>query len=460
MDMTLDRITYFDVEYANSTNKSLCQLGMMCEIFETGEPVSEPQKIYINPEDGFHDLCIKIHGIREQDVIGAPSFPVVWESLKEYFSTSIVVGHNVAGADLDALNKNLKRYNLEMPVISYICTYELAKKYVPSFAVENYQLSTLCEALNVPLGKAHDALEDALASGRLLKALVELHDIDLNQHIKKYIPHECREFQAYINPSVLCKSISDIYGILGGISIDNEINQDEVSAIEKWKLEHQKYSSQQNISSIIDTMDRILENSVVTVHDIKTVQDEARKYLDTINTAEVTLARQILDGVLKGVTADGKVTDIECKNLREWLYDYSELANTYPFNKITEVLDKVLEDSVITEEETEYVKSVIGDILNPVEILSKQVNSVEGKNVCLSGDFKYGPIKDVEEYIISKGGTIDSKLKTTTNILLMGSLKSKRYSNGNYGTKFIKAQEFNAKGYEIQIVKESDFIFD
>ena len=59
----MDKVTYFDVEYANSKNKSICQIGLMCEHYENGEPFYPERDIYINPEDGFHNNCIRIHGI-------------------------------------------------------------------------------------------------------------------------------------------------------------------------------------------------------------------------------------------------------------------------------------------------------------------------------------------------------------------------------------------------------------
>lgn len=57
----MNKITYFDVEYANSKNKSICQIGIMCEDFNTGEPFYSELNIYINPEDGFDNrrICKK-----------------------------------------------------------------------------------------------------------------------------------------------------------------------------------------------------------------------------------------------------------------------------------------------------------------------------------------------------------------------------------------------------------------
>ena len=65
---------------------------------------------------------------------------------------------------------------------------------------------------------------------------------------------------------------------------------------------------------------------------------------------------------------------------------------------------------------------------------------------------------EVEEYIVSHGGTIDKSVKKTTGILLIGDCECQAYSNGTYGTKVKKAMEYNSKGCNIQIIKEADLI--
>ena len=67
----------------------------------------------VDPEDGFNEHSVKVHGITASRVHGSPSFKDVWPSIEKYFTNAVVVGHNVAGSDLDALIKNLRRYNLD-----------------------------------------------------------------------------------------------------------------------------------------------------------------------------------------------------------------------------------------------------------------------------------------------------------------------------------------------------------
>ena len=116
----------------------------------------------------------------------------------------------------------------------------------------------------------------------------------------------------------------------------------------------------------------------------------------------------------------------------------------------------MLLDNTVTREEATYIASVIEELLNPVESLKEQVYSVANKRVCLSGNFAYGKKPDVAKYIAGKGGIIDSNVTKSTDILVIGDLECQFYSNGNYGTKVKNALEYNEKGCNIHIIKESD----
>lgn len=454
----MEKVTYFDVEYANNKNKSICQIGIMCENFSDGEPFYPERDIYINPEDGFDDFCIKIHGITKDKVKDERTFPEVWKEIEKYFTNAVIIGHNVAGADLDALVKALKRYDLDIPVFYYICTLDLAREYVPSYEVPNYSMSTLCEYFGVEIDSEHNAFDDACACADLFKAIVEKYDIDVNKiKATRYYADEEKEFSLYMANPMVRKSISEFYGVIRGFSIDNEISAEEIKYITDWKKEYSVYSNQKDIAAIISVIDKILADGKITLDEIIELQGVVKAYLDIVSTSHVTLATQILDGILRGITVDGKITESECKNLRQWLYDNIYLSDHFPFNKAMEILDKVLEDSIITKEESEYINSMINEMLNPVDSLKEVVNSVDGKHVCLSGNFSYGQKSDVEKYVVEKGGIIDSTVKKTTDILMIGNCECQAYSNGTYGTKVKKAIEYNEKGCNIKIIKESDF---
>jgi DNA polymerase-3 subunit epsilon len=90
-------------------------MGIVCEDYKTSDPFYPEMDIYINPDDNFDSFCVKVHGITKEQVASEPTFPEVWGNIEKYFIKSVIIGHNVAGADLDALVKNLHRYNIDVP---------------------------------------------------------------------------------------------------------------------------------------------------------------------------------------------------------------------------------------------------------------------------------------------------------------------------------------------------------
>ena len=62
---------------------------------------------------------------------------------------------------------------------------------------------------------------------------------------------------------------------------------------------------------------------------------------------------------MSGIVCDSEVSVGECTNLRNWLYDNSFLRGHYPFDKIMDLLETVLQDNIITKEEFERKKKLI-----------------------------------------------------------------------------------------------------
>lgn len=453
----MKKVTYFDVEYANSNNKSICQIGIMCEDYESGDPVYPELRIIINPEDGFDEFCIKIHGITSNQVVNEPNFACVWKNIEKYFTNAIVVGHNVASSDLDALVKNLRRYNIDIPEFYYICTLDLSKKYIDRYLVENYSLGTLCSYFDIDFGEAHDAFDDACACADLLKALVENFNINIDKEVCKYDIKETKDFVSYIADPVLRKSISEFYGVIRGFSIDSIITNDEKNYIIKWKKDFAKYDSHKEISDIINSIDNILIDEIVTSEEIIELQSTILLYLDNVNTSAVTLSTQILNGIIKGIIADKTITEEEVKSLRQWLYDNIYLKGHYPFDQLLTTIERVLSDNIITKGELDEINNLIDSLLNPVKKIKSEINSIENLVVCLSGNFEYGQKSDVEEYIVQRGGIVVSGINKKVSVLIIGNNECQSYSNGTYGTKVKKAMELNEKGCNIKILKESDF---
>lgn len=453
----MKKVTYFDVEYANNINKSICQIGLMCENFEDGEPVYPELDIYVNPNDEFDTICSQIHGICGETIKNALDFPKVWSNIEKYFTNSIIIGHNVASADLDALIKSLTRYNIDIPELYYVDTLEIAREVIPSYAVNNYKMSTLCDFFGITIDNEHNAFDDACANSDLLKALMKNYSLKLDGFVRRYYTHNTKAFVSFVSNPIVRKSISEFYGTVTGIVIDKKVKHKEYDYIVQWKENHKQFDFNPNIHSILCVLDKVIEDSIITAEEMELIRSTVKNYLDDLNCSQITLATQVLAGILKGISCDKEITQAECVKLREWLYDNNYLRGHFPFDKIMSTLDNVLSDDIVTQEETNYMLSQLDELLNPVENLKGVIYDVKDKHICLSGNFAYGQKSAVEQYISQRGGIVEDAVKKSTEYLIVGTLECDSYSNGKYGTKVKKAIEYNQKGCNITILKESDF---
>ena len=225
----------------------------------------------------------------------------------------------------------------------------------------------------------------------------------------------------------------------------------------QWEKENQQYIDNEKIAKIINFIDQMIEDKAVTLEELQGLHQLMTSYYNELSSSNVTIATQILNGILRGISSDGVITLEECLRLKKWLYENDYLKGHYPFDKIIELLKEVLKDNVITTDESNQLQIEIGKLLNPVEALNSQICEVRGQKVCLTGTFEYGQKDAVKKYIENKEGIVLTSVSKDLDILIVGALACEAYSNGTYGTKIKKAIEYNQKGCNIHIVKEKDF---
>lgn len=453
----MTKVTYFDVEWANNKNKSICQMGVMCEDFQTDEPFCPEKNIYVNPQDNFDDACIKVHGISSAKVADAPTFPQIWQEVAPCFTNSVIIAHNAAGADLDALTKNLQRYNIDIPELYYIDTLAIAHDFVPQQAIDNYSLSSLCAFFGIDVTSEHDAFDDACACKDLFLALKKAYNFDFNSYVRRYHPNEYFKFVEYVSNPTLRRSVTEFYGALQGIGMDGVVSPKELAYIKNWRQQHKQYDNYAEIATILSLIDEITADGVLTADELRRLRQAMIDYFNTLSSAEVTVATQVLSGLLKGIASDGVINESECVSLNNWLYQNDYLRGHYPFDKITALLDEVLADNIITPAESQSLIAQIDGLLNPVVEIGAQLCSVDGLTVCLSGNFAYGAKSKVEEYIVARGGMIVSAVSKKVDMLVVGDSECGAYAYGNYGKKTEKAKELQAKGSKILILTEREF---
>lgn len=148
-----------DVETATGSINSICQIALVGS--RNGELEELFSSLVQPPNNEIWESNSAIHGIYPDQTLKAPSFPVVWEQIAQYFS-NLVVAHN-ASFDISRIVGTLEHYGMQSPNINYECTYQLSGK----------KLKDACSEFGLELKNHHEALADAMACAELYAILKE-----------------------------------------------------------------------------------------------------------------------------------------------------------------------------------------------------------------------------------------------------------------------------------------------
>lgn len=146
-----------------------------CEVIEfavvhldaDGEPEDSTERL-VKPSGSLG--AQKIHGITQQDLVGAPPFSEAVGELVEWLRGRVVVGHNVT-FDLSVCARCTKQAGTHWPAFPFLDTKVLAVR-------AGYRTSTLSQlvaAVELNLEVAQRALPDALVTARVFQRL--MHDV-------------------------------------------------------------------------------------------------------------------------------------------------------------------------------------------------------------------------------------------------------------------------------------------
>ncbi|MCP4640874.1 MAG: 3'-5' exonuclease, partial [bacterium] len=118
---------------------------------------------FVRPGRPIPPQIVELTGIRDEDVINAPSVHDVLPRVERFVGQLPIIGHNVS-FDLGFLRRHSQPFKNES-----LDTFELAGILLPH--AERYSLTALTKMLGIELEHAHRALDDAQATFGLFRAL-------------------------------------------------------------------------------------------------------------------------------------------------------------------------------------------------------------------------------------------------------------------------------------------------
>ncbi len=179
-DLTLPKETAFialDVETSNFNRGSICQIGLAA-FSET--KLLESWGDYIDPEEYFAGANIGIHGITGAMVFNCPKFFEVLPDLCK-LEHKIVIQHS--GFDSGAIKEACGKYKLEVPEFIWADSAKIARRTWPKGTFNGYGLGELSSRLGIKF-QHHDAIEDAIAAGKVVLEALEITGISITEWVK------------------------------------------------------------------------------------------------------------------------------------------------------------------------------------------------------------------------------------------------------------------------------------
>jgi DNA polymerase III epsilon subunit-like protein len=152
--MKLDFVAV-DVECANPDLASICQIGVAT--VQAGEIVDTWSQ-YVDPEDHFHPMNIRIHGVDEITASGSPTFDEVFAELDERLS-GIVVSHSLF--DRASITRAAEKCGLRLDGREWLDSARIARRAWPDkYARRGCGLANVATDLGIAFdhhdGKTHE----------------------------------------------------------------------------------------------------------------------------------------------------------------------------------------------------------------------------------------------------------------------------------------------------------------
>lgn len=250
------RYVVIDVETPNRKNDRISQFGIA--IVECG-CVAGWDEMLCNPEVSFDYINSQLTGIKEDDVLGCPTFPKLWEIISPYIEGSVIVAHG-ASFDLNVLHKCFLAYNIDEPLIRYCCTQKMARTMWPELG--HYSLNSICDAIGIELDH-HHAGSDAVAAAQVLLTLID-EGFDIEHEIKDFIPAAQKEVSFCVNQTISKKaSINGLIELLDKISADDAISPIELFTLSHWLVSHEELADKCEYRDVVDLLNIILADGVM-----------------------------------------------------------------------------------------------------------------------------------------------------------------------------------------------------
>lgn len=275
------------------------------------------------------------------------------------------------------------------------------------------------------------------------------------------------------------KLFNNLISIIDGILSDGIVRDEEILYLDTWLLEAGEIIQNGVIRGLSSRVSKILSDGAVTEEE----RQELKQHLldiqrDILDIPEVDFFSKesdlhLLNGLCKGLISDKALSDEEVRYLDWWLTQNGTLKNNYPGKELYKLVKEILNDGVITAEESQTLHKALVDFTGcdlesgVVDGLSTKLPvdsdtdiELEGKIFCLTGVFMAGKRSHVEDILKRCNGLISNTVTKKIDYLVIGALSSRDWRFSSHGRKIEKAISYrDNESVGLKVISE-EMLFD
>jgi len=239
------------------------------------------------------------------------------------------------------------------------------------------------------------------------------------------------------------------------ILFEEYMTEAQFKLFEEWYDNNRQYNQYLIFHKISLELKRILDKGHMDSADKKSLVNVVEFISISSIYSKKTLKVQVLQGIIKAITADGKVTLEELTHLKRWLLRNTSLKGSYPYDKILKITNVMLQKCFITFDDQEKLAKQLTELITPIKTSNEQF-TLKNKIFCLSGEFKHGNKEKITYLLEKEGAKAKTSVSGKVDYLFVGDLGSPAWKYGNIGGKIVKAQKLQDNGGKIKIISEKN----
>ena len=249
-----------------------------------------------------------IHGITASDVLNAPTFADLSNTVLDFLNGSVIVSHN-KGFDLGFLESEFNRAGINVAKIDGICTLNLSKYLFPE--LPSRKLQVLCEYLDILIENAHRAYDDCLATAQLFHKMYEtyLQEYTLEEFYGKFVRENIFSFPLKEKGTAIVEFKRDVS------KNKVEIQEPKIRGILNRIPDNYK-PAENSISEYLNLLDRILEDRLIAKEELKEIEEYT--VLHGFSPAKLTkIQQEYFRRLVRYYLSDNIISELELLDLKQ-----------------------------------------------------------------------------------------------------------------------------------------------